>query len=233
MQSITKAKEHVDDVAGEEYIKRPHAAQLREASAHLTKVLESAVTTKPEEEEEKVEQQSVEGAPRVFSTQAAIAHVLAHATAEERKRLAAGLQAIDLSEKFTLLANEYRNLTGDKAEEEEGQQDAGPQQWGSGDLHQATHKGREFLKGKDVQAFCVKAGMNCKDFGEDVATVQDSPDKVRKCMTKAGFAHKFFMEDDEKTKRVDAFHANEKAGGLKATSIFTVKSKACQVYMTK
>ena len=240
---IQKALNHVDDVRKEEYIKRPHAAQLNEASAHLGQVLQAATTT-PEGEGDTGNRLSI------YTTSTAAAHFLVNASPEERKRMLTAIKAIEDVDTIDEDAKAYREMTGqveveekakpqtpedgmEEGDEPDGDEDKGPQKY-EGDLHADHHKGNVFLAGKAVQAYLTKeVGMVCTGHGEKSATCGMSGKQVASKLITKGFAHKMFTEeDDEKAagkQRVDALEIK----GMKATCIHTIGQKSCEVYLSQ
>ncbi len=102
-QLITKAKEHVDDVAQNALnLHRSHGAQLREASTHLGSVLKTVA-------DEDLNFAS-EGKPTMFTVETASAHIIAFASKNERKQLMSILKTIDGVDEKNAVVEQYEEL---------------------------------------------------------------------------------------------------------------------------
>jgi hypothetical protein len=230
-KAIRTAKEHVDDVAAEEYIKRGHGAQLREASVKLGEVLAAATVAQPDAEGDSGNRLSV------YTTQTAMAHFLATATANERRKLLAILNTFEEVEKTSRIAEEYATLLSGKAKESVEDDDAEEEETGPkpfrGDLHKETHKGATFFDGKTIEAYLVK---ECQAQGvkanKESATWDLEGKGVSAFMVKAGWEHTYFQEEDDKAegkRRVEAFYTK----GMKATAIHFVGKKGTELFISK
>lgn len=242
LQLVQKAKDHVDDVAGQGYIQRGHGAQLREASSHLDMVLKSTIN---------------EGGPGMFTVgfdnvQEAMSCVLTHASQSDRAKMLEALQAMKSVDELNEKGRQYEEFVkakkplrdddedanaGKEDEEQDEEQEEVEESWPKkfdGDLHKEWHKGMKPLDEKEVGAFMTKSGLKVSEVKGNEAICQGSYKTVaQRLVTKGGMVRKYFTEDEDK--RVDAFHTQQKAVGyhIKATSIYGIKNKSCKIHFTK
>lgn len=104
MDRITKAKEHVDDVACADSVSRPHGAQLREASRHLDEVMKSC-SREPKKLEEK---------PKQLDIAMMMAKFLAEADEPQRAKMADALAALRESQDSDKLTKDFAEIFGEE-----------------------------------------------------------------------------------------------------------------------